>query len=322
MNMPSGRIIIGSRGSELALWQANWVKDKLGKRFPDITVQIQIVKTTGDKILDAPLSKIGEKGLFTKEIEYALLEGEIDLAVHSLKDLPTELPNGLRIGAITQREDVHDIFISHPKKNYKSLDDLPPSAAIATGSLRRKCQLLHWRSDLRIIDLRGNLNTRFARLDESTWDGMILARAGVIRLGLEARIAEIIPFERMLPAVGQGALGIEISANNRRVDEYVKTMASPATTLATLGERALLRYLEGGCQVPIGAHGRIEHNIFKLDALIGSIDGKKLVRGKIHGEPERSEDLGEQLAETLFKGGGREILEDIRTLDTMQTPAV
>jgi hydroxymethylbilane synthase len=192
------------------------------------------------------------------------------------------------------------------------MESLPLNASIATGSLRRRCQLLHWRSDLTIVDLRGNLNTRFARLDESSWDGMILARAGVLRLGFEERITEIIPFERMLPAVGQGALGIEIRENDDGVANIVAHLASRATTYATLGERAFLRYLEGGCQVPIGTHGRIEENVFRLDAVIGSIDGRRLVRGKIHGEPAEAEVLGEQLAKSLYKTGGREILEEIR----------
>jgi hydroxymethylbilane synthase len=305
-------LTIGSRGSRLALWQAEWVRGELAKRFPNIALELKIIKTTGDKILDSPLSSIGDKGLFTKEIEHALLHGEVDLAVHSLKDLPTSLPRGLAIGAITQREDTHDVFIANKNTEARPMESLPPNATIATGSLRRRCQLLHWRSDLTIVDLRGNLNTRFARLDESTWEGMILARAGVLRLGFEERITEIIPFERMLPAVGQGALGIEIRENDDGVANIVAHLASQATTYATLGERAFLRYLEGGCQVPIGTHGRIEQNVFRLDAVIGSIDGRRLVRGKIHGEPAAAEVLGEQLAKSLYKTGGREILEEIR----------
>ena len=305
-------LTIGSRGSPLALWQAEWVRGELERRFPHISLELKIIKTTGDKILDSPLSSIGDKGLFTKEIEHAILRGEVDLAVHSLKDLPTSLPRGLTIGAITQREDSHDVFIANKNNAGKPMESLPPNATIATGSLRRRCQLLHWRSDLTIVDLRGNLNTRFARLHESTWDGMILARAGVLRLGFEERISEVIPFERMLPAVGQGALGIEIRQNDDGVANIISHLASRATTYATLGERAFLRYLEGGCQVPIGTLGRIEQNVFMLDAVIGSIDGRQLVRGKIHGEPAASEELGEQLAKSLYKSGGREILEEIR----------
>ncbi len=322
MNQESDRIIIGSRGSQLALWQAEWVKGELGKPFPGLAIAITIIKTTGDKILDSPLSKIGDKGLFTREIEHALLERKIDLAVHSLKDLPTKLPKGLAIGAITQREDVHDVFIAHPGVKIKSLDDLPPNATLATGSLRRKCQLLSWRSDLRIIDLRGNLNTRFSKLDESNWDGMILARAGVVRLGFAHRISEVIPLERMLPAVGQGALAIEIREGDARMMKLSLSLASDATTIAVTAERALLHYLEGGCQVPIGAHGRLEANTLKLDALIGALDGEKIIRGKIHGKPEEAGNLGIQLAKTLLKSGGKEILDQIRSHEPVAIQSV
>jgi hydroxymethylbilane synthase len=312
MSNPPTTIVIGSRGSPLALWQAHWVKSELEKIFHDLTVTLEIIKTTGDRILDSPLSTIGDKGLFTKEIEHALLEGIIDLAVHSLKDLPTMLPEGLSLGAITKREDVRDVFISHPKKQYRHFDELPAGATIATGSLRRKCQLMRWRSDLQIVDIRGNLNTRFAKLDESDWDGMILARAGVLRLGMEDRITDILPVEKLLPAVGQGALAIEVRENDKRILKYIKKLEHEATSIATIGERAFLRYLEGGCQVPIGTYGRIEENNFNLDALIGSLDGKKVVRGKIQGPPEQAEELGKELAKTLYKSGGDKILERIR----------
>ena len=322
MSTPKSTLTIGSRGSPLALWQANWVKDTLQNHFPQLVVEITIIKTTGDKILDSPLSKIGDKGLFTREIERALLDRAIDCAVHSLKDLPTELPKGLVIGAITQREDVHDVFVGNANKNYKHLDDIPSGGTIATGSLRRKCQLLNWRPDLNIAELRGNLNTRFSKLDASNWDGMILARAGVIRLGWEERITEIIPFERMLPAVGQGALGIEMRSDDNQTLKMIKPLESIPTTYSTLGERALLRELEGGCQVPIGTHGRIEKSEFKLDAVVGSLDGRKIVRGKIHGTPENSEELGVQLAHILLKSGAKEILESIRTQATQELPNV
>jgi hydroxymethylbilane synthase len=226
------------------------------------------------------------------------------------------------VGAITQREDVHDVFIAHPKRAHRRLDDVPAGGTIATGSLRRTCQLLNWRQDINIAALRGNLNTRFAKLDASEWDGMILARAGVKRLGMEARISEIIPVERMLPAVGQGALAIELRGNDLQTLHLVSDLGCTATALATAGERALLHYLEGGCQVPIGAYGRIEENVFLLDAMIGSLDGKTIVRGKIHGKPENSEDLGMQLAEILFKSGGREILETIRKGQVNEVPLV
>lgn len=312
MTDTSHTVVIGSRGSRLALWQSEWVKKELQKNFPKLTLRIDIIKTTGDNILDSPLSDIGDKGLFTKEIEQALLGGKIDLAVHSLKDLPTQLPKGLTIGAITQREDNHDVFIAHPKKKYISLDDVPAGGTIATGSLRRKSQLLNRRRDLNIIDIRGNLSTRFEKLEASDWDGMILAKAGVVRLGYEESITEVIPFERMLPAVGQGALCVEVRTEDNSIMKLARSLMNEAATIATTAERSLLRVLEGGCQIPIGAYGRIENNVLKLDALIGSLDGKKIIRGKILGEPGEAKELGAQLAQTLLKSGGKEILESIR----------
>jgi len=312
MSTPKKTITIGTRGSQLALWQAEWVRNELHKNFPQLTVRLDIIKTTGDKILDSPLSKIGDKGLFTKEIEAALLAKRIDLAVHSLKDLPTNLPAGLIIGAVTKREDVHDVFIAHPQKNYKQFDDIPTGGEIATGSLRRKCQLLHWRPDIKIIDLRGNLNTRFDKLKASDWDGMILARAGVVRLGFEKRITEILPIEKILPAVGQGALGIEVRENDNGLLKYLQPLISQAATYATLCERAFLHTLEGGCQIPIGSYARIEKNELVMDGVIGSLDGKKIVRGKVTGNPEQAGLLGKQLAHTLLESGGKEILDEIR----------
>ena len=322
MSKSGDYLIIGSRGSQLALWQTEWVKSELCKKFPSLDITILTVATTGDKVLDSPLAKIGDKGVFTKEIELALLEQRIDLAVHSLKDLPTMLPQGLTIGAITAREDVRDVFIAHPKKSYKGIHDIPQGGTIATGSLRRRSQLMNWRRDLNIVDIRGNLQTRFAKLDASDWDGMILALAGVKRLGLEERITEIIPLERMLPAVGQGALAIEVRENDREILHYISELASAATTFAALAERAILRHLEGGCQIPIGAYGRIVENILHLDALVGSIDGKSVVRGKIHGQPEQAESLGEQLGKILLQSGGKEILAQIRRHETNEVPLV
>jgi len=313
MNGITQTLVIGSRGSPLALWQSEWVKAQLEKHFRHLSVRVEIIKTTGDRILDSPLSTIGDKGLFTKEIEHALLDGAIDLAVHSLKDVPTALPEGLTIGAITKREDVRDVFVSHPQRSVKRFDDLPHGAAIATGSLRRKCQLMSWRPDLRIIDIRGNLNTRFAKLDASNWDGMILARAGVLRLGWEDRITEVLSLERILPAVGQGALAIEIRTKDTSVLKYLGILSHEPTTMSTCGERALLRRLEGGCQVPIGAYGRFEQNMFRLDGLIGSLDGKSVVRGAIETSPEDSENAGTKLGETLLAAGGERILNAIRS---------
>ena len=310
------QIRIGSRGSALALWQTRWVQQELAGRFKNVEIDVQIIKTTGDKILDSPLSKIGDKGLFTREIEQALLANEIDLAVHSLKDLPTELPTGLTIGAICRREDVRDVFIPHPKNPVRTLFDQPKNARIATGSLRRKCQLLNHRPDFAIIDIRGNLNTRLQKLDNSDWAGMILARAGVVRLGLEERIGETLSPETLLPAVGQGALAVEIRANDQRIDSFVSGLNHENTKHAALAERALLRTLEGGCQVPIGTYGRIEstdnEESLLLDAVVGSVDGRKVVRGRIHGSPGKAEHLGKELALILLKGGADAILGEIR----------
>lgn len=310
--MTTERLIVGTRGSELALWQAEWVKVVLEQNFPRLSVGVKLIKTTGDRILDSPLSQIGDKGLFTREIEHALLDRSIDLAVHSLKDLPTRLPDGLAIGAVTQREDARDVFIRHPRSTFTSINDVPPNGIIATGSLRRKSQLLHWRPDLRIMDIRGNLKTRIEKLERSDWDGMILAYAGVRRLGWQERVTEILEFDRMLPAVGQGALGLEVRSDDKWMTNYLAPLVSEATTIATRCERSLLREMEGGCQIPIGAYGRIEHNVLHLDALVSSIDGKRLVRGKIHGSPSEAESLGQSLAKILLESGGRNILEGIR----------
>jgi hydroxymethylbilane synthase len=303
---------IGTRGSELALWQTNHVKTLLETQFPGIFIDVQIIKTTGDKILDAPLSKIGDKGLFTKELEAALLDRRIDLAVHSFKDVPTAIPDDLTIAAVLEREDVRDVFIGHPKKQNQTFRTLTQSASIATGSLRRTCQLLNARPDLQIIDIRGNLNTRMKKLDESTWDGMILAKAGVTRLGWAQRITEILPFELMLPAVGQGALAIETRTNDLPLAELLSTLHHLPTALTVTAERSLLRRLEGGCQIPIGAYGQVTGNEIRLDAVIGSLDGKRMVKGTQSGNHKNADRIGIELAEELLKRGGKEILEEIR----------
>ncbi len=303
---------IGTRGSELALWQSNHISSLLLQQYPDLKIELLTIKTTGDKILDSPLSKIGDKGLFTKEIEHALLENEIDIAVHSLKDLPTNLPAGLTIGAIPEREDVRDVFIAHPSQTVRSISALPQGARVATGSLRRRCQLLNFRPDLEIVEIRGNLNTRMRKLEESEWSGMILAGAGVRRLGWSSRIAEEIPLQVMLPAVGQGAMAIEIRDGDTDVANLLRPLQHDDTATATRGERAFLRHLEGGCQIPIGTYGRIEESKFKMEGLIGSLDGRRIVRGTISGPPEEAEPLAIGLARELLERGGREILEEIR----------
>ncbi len=314
--MSGAQLVIGSRGSDLALWQARWVQNELRRRFPALEITLEVIKTTGDRILDSPLSKIGDKGLFTREIESALLLRQIDLAVHSLKDLPTTLPNGLMLGAICEREDLRDVFIPHPKNPTRTLLDQPQGARIATGSLRRACQLLSLRPDFQIVDIRGNLNTRFKKLEESTWAGMVLARAGVVRLGWTDRIGETLAPETILPAVGQGALAVEIRSDDERTAAYVKHLHHTRTACAALAERALLRRLEGGCQIPVGTYGRIETedgtDVLRLDAIVGSLDGRTIVRGSSSGKPSECEQVGASLAQTLLQSGAGRILEDIR----------
>ncbi len=305
-------IRIGTRGSELALWQTNHVKRLIEARFPDITIDIQKIKTTGDKILDTPLAKIGDKGIFTKELEIALLENRIDIAVHSYKDVPTFILDGLLIAAVLEREDVHDVFIANQKKQSRTFVDLPINAIIATGSLRRKCQLLKARPDMQIVEMRGNLTTRLNKLDSSEWDGMILAKAGVTRLGWTHRIEDILAFDLMLPAVGQGALAIESRNNDEHIQETLWNLHHRSTAIAVASERAFLRYLEGGCQIPVGAYGQTIGNEFQLEAIIGSTDGKRIVRGKKIGTIANAEQIGIELAIELLNSGGKEILEEIR----------
>lgn len=310
----TSEIHIGTRGSELALWQTNHVKTLIAQQFPQITVTVQTIKTTGDKILDAPLAKVGDKGLFTKEIEVALLDGKIDCAAHSLKDIPTDVTAGLIIAAVLERENVHDVFIAHPKKSYKTFNHIPHGASIATGSLRRTCQLLNTRPDLKIIDIRGNVPTRMKKLEESEWDGMILAQAGLARLGWSERITEILPFEMMLPAVGQGALALEARTGDKRIMEILQNLHHTPTMVAVTAERALLRHLEGGCQIPIGAYGQVYNNELRIEAFIGSLDGKQVVRGVKTGAASDAEKIGVELADELVQRGGKNILEEIRKL--------
>lgn len=303
------KYIIGSRGSELALWQTHHAKETLEKHFPAVNFEIKIIKTTGDKLLDVALAKIGDKGLFTKQIETALLAGEIDLAVHSLKDLQTVQPAGLCIGAVSKRETPNDILIS---SKYRSIDELPQGAKVATGSLRRRSQLLSYRSDLEIFEIRGNVPTRLQKYAESDLDAMILAFAGVHRLKLDDHIAQIIPFEIMLPAVGQGAMAIEIRENDSELREILNVFDDPETRDCITAERAFLRTLEGGCQVPIGANAVISDGEIHLEGFIGSLSGKINWREKISGARENAKDLGETLAQSLISKGANEVLEQTR----------
>jgi len=299
---------IGTRGSQLALYQANWVKEKLIQAHPTLKVTLIKIKTTGDRIQDAPLAKIGGKGLFVKEIEEALITRRIDLAVHSIKDVPTELPEGLHLSAITKREDPRDVFISG---DGTLLKDLPQGAKIGTSSLRRQAQLLHFRGDFEMVPLRGNLDTRLKKLRAMNLHGIVLALAGVRRLGLESRITEIIPTEISIPAIGQGALGIEARVGDEEVEEHIRFLNDPASSIAIIGERAFLRRLEGGCQVPIAAFGRTVGSAIQMDGLVGTIDGKRLIRGHVEGTLEEAEPLGIKLAEVLLTKGAGKILDEI-----------
>ena len=303
------KIIIGSRGSELALWQANFIKKELEKKNKNVSIEIKIIKTKGDKILDVALSKIGDRSLFTKELEIELINKKIDLAVHSLKDLQTEIPIGLMLSSVTKRHNVQDVMIA--RKKGTTIFNLPENATVATGSLRRKCQLLHIRPDLQIVELRGNVPTRIKRFLESDWNAIILARAGVERLKLNEHISSIINKDVMLPAVGQGALGIETRADNKMVNEIVKSIHHENTYKAVLAERSLLKKLEGGCQVPIGAFAEVKQNGLFLDALVGSLDGSLTFRKKMRGSKSNPEKLGKDLAIDLIKAGAETILNEI-----------
>ena len=305
--MPS-ELKIGTRGSQLALFQANWVKDRLVQAHPDLQVTLIKIKTTGDKIQDAPLAKIGGKGLFVKEIEEALLQERIDLAVHSIKDVPTEFPEGLHLSVITKREDPRDVLIS---KDGKPLKDLLQGAKIGTSSLRRQAQLLHFRSDLELIPLRGNLDTRLKKLKTMNLDAIVLALAGVRRLGFEKQITEIIPPEVSLPAIGQGALGIETRMADQEVESRIRLLNDRDSSIAINAERAFLKKLEGGCQVPIDAFARIVGTTLQIDGLVGTIDGKRLIRHHVEGPIEKAESLGVELAEILLGEGAKEILDEV-----------
>ena len=301
-------IVIGTRGSKLALWQAEHIAGRIRERFPAIEVTLKKIVTTGDKILDVPLAKIGGKGLFTKELENAMLSGDIDLAVHSLKDMPTELPEGLMLAAITTRADASDAFVS---LRYKSLDALPQGAKVGTSSLRRRAQILKYRPDLQTIDLRGNLDTRIKKLENQEMDAIILATAGLKRLGLEQYITQILPIEICLPAVGQGALAIETRQADAEVLSVLEFLNDSETIAAVTAERAYLREVQGGCQVPVGVHGEVNGDQLLLEATILKIDGTREVREQICGCCSEAEELGIKLAQKMLAAGGKEILDEL-----------
>lgn len=301
-------LIIGTRQSLLALWQSNHIASLLRKQYPDCQVTLKKIVTKGDRILDVPLAQIGGKGLFTKEIETELLDGTVDLAVHSLKDMPTVLPEGLCLTAITTRANVGDAFVSN---KYASFSELPQGAVLGTSSLRRKAQLLAVRPDLKIVDLRGNVDTRLRKLDEGQMDAIILAAAGLERLGHADRIREIIPTTVCLPAVGQGALAIECRSNNKEVRDMLAFLNDLPTKQATDAERAFLGLIEGGCQVPIGVHAEVENDNVKIEAVIASLDGSKVLRNNITGPAVNAADLGRKLGQQMLAEGGEQILADI-----------
>jgi hydroxymethylbilane synthase len=302
-------VVIGSRGSELALWQSRFVKHELEKFNKHISVEIRIIKTKGDKILDVALSKIGDKSLFTKELEIELLNKSIDIAVHSLKDLQTKIPAGLLLGAVSKRHAVEDVLIARGKGT--TIYNIRENALIATGSLRRKSQLLHIRPDIKVEEIRGNVPSRIEKFFKSKWDGIILARAGVERLKLHKFISSVIEKEDILPAVSQGALGIEVHEDNKIVMDILRSLHDDETYSAISAERELLRTLEGGCQVPIGAYAEVKPNGLYLDAFVGTIDGSLTFRSKLRGSKSNPEKLGNKLAKNLIKAGAKEILDDI-----------
>lgn len=301
-------LIIGTRQSLLALWQSNHIASLLRKQYPDCQVTLKKIVTKGDRILDVPLAQIGGKGLFTKEIETELLDGTVDLAVHSLKDMPTVLPEGLCLTAITTRANVGDAFVSN---KYASFSELPQGAVLGTSSLRRKAQLLAVRPDLKIVDLRGNVDTRLRKLDEGQMDAIILAAAGLERLGHADRIREIIPTTVCLPAVGQGALAIECRSDNKEVRDMLAFLNDLPTKQVTDAERAFLGLIEGGCQVPIGVHAEVENDNVKIEAVIASLDGSKVLRNNINGPAVNAADLGRKLGQQMLAEGGEQILADI-----------
>lgn len=299
---------IGTRQSLLALWQSNHIAALLREKYPDCEVVLKKIVTKGDRILDVPLAQIGGKGLFTKEIETELLDGTVDLAVHSLKDMPTVLPEGLCLTAITKRANVGDAFVSN---KYNSLAELPQGAVLGTSSLRRKAQLLAARPDLKIVDLRGNVDTRLRKLDEGQMDAIILAAAGLERLGHHDRIKEVISAETCIPAVGQGALAIECRSDNEEVRAMLDFLNDLPTKQATDAERAFLGLIEGGCQVPIGVHAVVKDELLEAEAIIASLDGSTILRDKISGPAQEAAALGKALGEKMLAGGGQKILSSI-----------
>jgi len=306
--MSTNRIVIATRQSPLALWQAEHVQRRLLEAHPGLEVELLKMNTQGDIILDTPLAKIGGKGLFVKELEQGLMDGRADIAVHSMKDVPVELPEGLHLPIILEREDPRDAFVSN---NYASFEELPQGAKLGTSSLRRQCQLSALRPDLEVISLRGNVGTRLRKLDEGQYDAIILAAAGLMRLELTDRIAGKISTDTCLPAIGQGAVGIECRADDPRVNEIISVLNDESTHIRVAAERALNHRLEGGCQVPIGGFAEIDGNNLRLRALVGSPDGSEMIRGEVNGTLADAEKMGIELAEDLLSRGADRILKEV-----------
>ena len=298
------RIRIGTRGSALALAQSHWVKARIEENDPGVEVELRIIKTSGDRLIDTPIPDLGGKGVFTKEIEEALLRGDIDLAVHSMKDLPPDLPEDLIIAAVSQREDARDVLVT---RNRRALADLPPGATIGTGSLRRRAQLLHCRRDLSIVPLRGNVDTRLRKLDDGQVEALVMAAAGLKRIGRSDRIVEYLADEICVSAVAQGALGIE-SQRKSTVRDHVAFLHDPATCTEVAAERALLERLGGDCHVPIGARGRLSGVELKLVSVVAGIDGMRLCRSEMSGPAGAAAELGRRVAEDLLRRGAGELL--------------
>ena len=299
---------IATRKSPLALWQAYFVRDELLARHDDLEIELVKLVSKGDKILDVPLAKVGGKGLFVKELEAGLLAGDADIAVHSMKDVPVEFPEGLYLSVICEREDPRDAFVSN---NYKQLDDLPQGSVVGTSSLRRQSQLLKYRPDLQIKFLRGNVNTRLQKLDDGDYDAIILAAAGLLRLEMAERIASYLTTEQSLPAMGQGAVGIECRVGDTETEALIASLAHEETTIRLRAERALNKRLEGGCQVPIGGFAELDGEQLSMRAFVCSPDGKEEVEGSISGKAEDAEKMGIELADDLLSRGAKEILAEV-----------
>jgi hydroxymethylbilane synthase len=304
--MSNSMLRIATRKSQLALWQAEYVSSLLKHHHPELEIELVKMSTQGDRILDTPLAKVGGKGLFVKELELGMLEGTADIAVHSMKDVPVELPEGLHLPVICPREDPRDAFVSN---EYETFYSLPQGAKVGTSSLRRQCQIRAARPDLEILDLRGNVNTRLAKLDAGDYDAIILAVAGLMRLGMEERIRERLSPEISLPAIGQGAIGIECRRDDARVNNLIQPLHDRETSLRVMAERAMNAKLNGGCQVPIAGFAEISHDALMLRGLVGEPDGSNIIRAEIAGPVDNAEEMGQVLAEDLLARGAGKILE-------------